>query len=52
MTTHNSKIDKNVYQITPKQEAAIIKSKKQVANGEVFSNAQINQEVYEWIKRC
>ncbi len=52
MTIHNSKIDNNIYQITPKQKAAIIKSKKQVANGEVFSNAQINQEFQKWIKRC
>ncbi len=49
MTILDSKVDSNIYHITPKQKDAIIESKKQVVNGEVFSNTQINQEIQEWL---
>lgn len=50
MTILDSKIDTKVYQLSPEQKDAIIESKKQVANGEVFSNDQINQEFQKWLK--
>ena len=50
MTILDSKIDSTIYHLTPKQRDAIIKSKRQVANGEVFSNDQINQEFQKWQK--
>ncbi len=52
MTILDSKIDSNIYQLTQKQQKAIIESKRQVANGEFFSNDQINQEFQEWLKEA
>ncbi len=52
MTILDSKIDSNIYQLTQKQQKAIIESKRQVANGELFSNDQINQEFQEWLKEA
>lgn len=52
ITILDSKIDTKVYQLTPKQKDAIIESKRQIANGEVFSNDQINQEFQEWLKEA
>ncbi|MEA3495226.1 MAG: hypothetical protein U9R42_04240 [Bacteroidota bacterium] len=50
MTILDSKIDSKIYHLTSKQKDAIIESKRQVANGEVFSNEQVNQEFQEWLK--
>ncbi len=52
MTILDSKIDSKIYNLTPKQKDSIIESKRQVANGEVFSNDQINQEFQEWLKEA
>jgi len=52
MTILDSKIDSKIYNLTPKQKDAIIESKRQVANGEVFSNDQVNQEFQEWLKEA
>ncbi len=52
MTILDSKIDSNIYQLTQKQQKAIIESKRQVANGEFFSNDQINQEFQGWLKEA
>ncbi len=52
MTILDSKIDTKIYHLSPKQKDAIIESKKQVANGDVFSNDQINQEFQEWLKEA
>jgi hypothetical protein len=38
--------------LTTQQKDAIIESKRQVADGEVFSNDQINQEFQEWLKEA
>ncbi len=50
MTILDSKIDSTVYNLTQQQKDAIIESKRQVANGEVFSNDQVNEEFQEWIR--
>jgi len=50
MTIIYSKIDSKIYLLTSQQKDAIIESKRQVANGDVFSNDQINQEFQEWLK--
>jgi|AntAceMinimDraft_9_1070365.scaffolds.fasta_scaffold71130_2 hypothetical protein len=52
MTILDSKIDTKIYQLTTEQKDAIIESKRQVANEEVFSNDQINQEFQEWLKEA
>ena len=52
MTILDSKIDSKIYNLTPKQKDAIIESKRQVANGETFSNDQVNQELQEWLKEA
>ena len=52
MTILDSKIDTKIYQLTTEQKDAIIESKRQVANEEVFSNNQINQEFQEWLKEA
>ena len=52
MTIIDSKIDSKIYPLTAQQKDAIIESKKQVANGDVFSNDQINQEFKEWLKKA
>lgn len=52
MTIIDSKIDSMIYHLTPNQKDAIIESKRQVANGEVFSNDRINQKFQEWIKEA
>jgi hypothetical protein len=52
MTILDSKIDSKIYKLTPQQKDAIIASKRQVANGEVFSNDQVNQEFQEWLKEA
>ncbi len=52
MTILDSKIDSKIYNLTPKQKDSIIESKRQVANGEVFSNDQINQEFQGWLKEA
>jgi len=41
---YKSKVQKEII------DALKIESKRQVANGEVFSNGQINQEFQEWLK--
>jgi hypothetical protein len=43
MTILDSKIDSKIYNLTPKQKDAIIESRRQVADGELFSNDQVNQ---------
>lgn len=50
MTILDLKIDTKVYHLTSKQKDSINESRKQVANGEVFSNDQINQEFQKWLK--
>lgn len=50
MTIIDSKLDSKIYHLTTEQKDAIIESKRQVAEGEVFSNDQINQEFQEWLK--
>lgn len=52
MTIIDSKIDSKIYQLTSQQKDAIIESKRQVANGDIFSNDQINQEFQEWLKEA
>ncbi len=52
MTILDSKLDNANYNLTPKQKVAIIESKKQVANGEVFSNDHVNQEFQKWLKEA
>ena len=52
MTILDSKIDSKIYKLTPQQKDAIVASKRQVANGEVFSNNQVNQEFQEWLKKA
>jgi len=52
MTILDSKIDSKVYQLTSNQKESIIKSKQQIANGEVFSNDQVNKEFQEWLKEA
>jgi hypothetical protein len=46
----DSKVDNKVYQLTSDQKDAIIESKKQIANGELHSNAQVNEEFQKWVK--
>ena len=52
MTIIDSKVDSKIYNLTPQQKDTIIESKRQVTNGEVFSNDQINQEFQEWLKEA
>jgi len=52
MTIIDSKIDSKIYPLTSQQKEAIIESKRQVAQGDVFSNDQINQEFQEWLKEA
>ncbi|MBU2555511.1 MAG: hypothetical protein K9G61_09945 [Bacteroidales bacterium] len=52
MTIIDSKLDSKIYHLTTQQKDAIIESKRQVADGEVFSNDQINQEFQEWLKEA
>ncbi len=52
MTILDSKIDSKIYKLTPQQKDAIIESKKQITNGEVFSNDQVNQEFQEWLEEA
>ena len=52
MTILDSKVDSKIYNLTPKQKYAIIESKRQIAEGEMFSNDQINQEFQEWLKKA
>ena len=52
MTIIDSKIDSKIYPLTSQQKEAIIESKKQIENGDVFTNDQINQEFQEWLKEA
>ncbi len=52
MTILDSKIDKTIYPLTSEQQKSIAESKKQIADGEVYSNEQIFQTFQKWLKEA
>lgn len=45
-----SKSESTIYKTTPEQQKRIKESSKQIANGESFTNEQVELEIDKWLK--
>ena len=49
-TILDTKIDHKVYTLSPEQDGVIGESEKDIRQGNVFTNDQVNEEFQEWLK--